>query len=79
MTITELIFPALKANKASIGEVEPDWPTLSKGLTHPNPGLLNAFRGWVVAADEQDARDAHQELIPLGEFYTGLNSKGESP
>ena len=78
MAITELIFPALKTDKASIEEVERDWPTISKGLTHPNPGLLNAFRGWVVAEDEQDSRDAHKEFLLFGEFYTGLNSKGKS-
>lgn len=68
MAITELIFPALKTDRASIEEVERDWPVLGKGLTHPNPGLLNAFRGWIVEEDGKDTRDSGKEFLLFGEF-----------
>ncbi|KAJ6096079.1 hypothetical protein N7486_006825 [Penicillium sp. IBT 16267x] len=63
MAITELIFPSLKIDAASLEEPERDWPSLSKGLTHPNPGLLYAFRGWVLTEDGLDVREAHREIL----------------
>lgn len=69
MAITELIFPALKTDHASIEEVERDWPSISKRLTDPNPGLLNAFRGWIVAEDAQGMRDANKEFLIFGKLH----------
>lgn len=66
MAITELIFPSLKNDKASIKEVEHDWPIFSKQLIDPNPGLYHAFRGWVVSEGAKDVRNDHKEFLLFG-------------
>ncbi|KAJ6120946.1 hypothetical protein N7523_005226 [Penicillium sp. IBT 18751x] len=63
MAIIELIFPRVKTDHVTLELLEKDWPTLSKGLTHPNPGLLHAFRGWVLTEDGENVRDAHREFL----------------
>ncbi|KAJ5676746.1 uncharacterized protein N7477_002379 [Penicillium maclennaniae] len=63
MAIIELIFPRAKTDDATLQLLEKDWPTLSKGLTHPNPGLLHAFRGWVLTEDGENVRDSHREFL----------------
>ncbi|KAJ5146969.1 hypothetical protein N7526_000321 [Penicillium atrosanguineum] len=63
MAIIELIFPRVKTDPATLETLEKDWPTLSKGLTHPNPGLLHAFRGWVLTEDGKDVRERHHEFL----------------
>ncbi|KAJ5408488.1 hypothetical protein N7509_002371 [Penicillium cosmopolitanum] len=63
MAITELIFPSVKTDSASLKELERDWPSLSKGLTDPNPGLLYAFRGWILTEDGLDVREAYREFL----------------
>ncbi|KAJ5679761.1 hypothetical protein N7462_008005 [Penicillium macrosclerotiorum] len=63
MAITELIFPSVKTDSASLKELERDWPSLSKGLIDPNPGLLNAFRGWILTEDGLDVREAYREFL----------------
>lgn len=67
MAITELIFPVLKTDKASIEEAERNHPLFAKKLTDPNPGLLNAFRGWVLYEDDRNVRDVYKEVLLLGE------------
>ncbi|KAJ6098347.1 hypothetical protein N7499_002721 [Penicillium canescens] len=63
MAITELIFPSVKTDSASLKELERDWPRLSKGLIDPNPGLLCAFRGWILTEDGLDVREAYREFL----------------
>ncbi|KAJ6187245.1 hypothetical protein N7519_002153 [Penicillium mononematosum] len=63
MAITELVFPQIKTDPASLNEIERDWPIISKRLTDPNPGLIHAFRGWVLTENGQDVRDAHKEVL----------------
>ncbi|KAJ6035596.1 uncharacterized protein N7446_010357 [Penicillium canescens] len=63
MAITELIFPSVKTDSASLKELERDWPRLSKGLIDPNPGLLCAFRGWILTEDGLDVREAYKEFL----------------
>lgn len=68
MAITELIFPVLKTDKASLDEVERDFPIFAKKLTDPNPGLLNAFRGWVLYENDRNVRDEHREILIFGKY-----------
>lgn len=68
MAITELIFPSVKTDSASLKELERDWPRLSKGLTDPNPGLLYAFRGWILTEDGLDVRESYREFLLFGKF-----------
>ena len=68
MAIIELIFPRVKPDHATLETLEKDWPTLSKGLTHPNPGLLHTFRGWVLTEDGKDVREEYHEFLLFGEF-----------
>lgn len=68
MAIIELIFPLVKNDPAILEELENKWPTLSKGLTHPNPGILQAFRGWILTENGEDVREAHREFLLFGEF-----------
>ncbi|KAB8261707.1 hypothetical protein BDV32DRAFT_121292 [Aspergillus pseudonomiae] len=63
MAITELIFPAIKTDPDSLREIEQDWPIISKRLTHPNPGLLNAYRGFLLTENGKDVRNAHREFL----------------
>ncbi|CEJ60716.1 hypothetical protein PMG11_09279 [Penicillium brasilianum] len=63
MAITELIFPKVKPDQASLDELERDWPTISKRLTHPNPGLLSAYRGWVLTENGRNVREEHREFL----------------
>ncbi|KAJ5646532.1 hypothetical protein N7490_002904 [Penicillium lividum] len=63
MAITELIFPQVKPTKEVLDEIEQNWPIISKSLIEPNPGLLSAFRGWVLSEDGKDVRDQHREII----------------
>ncbi|KAJ5923559.1 hypothetical protein N7454_008804 [Penicillium verhagenii] len=63
MAITELIFPSLIPTKEVIEEVERDWPIIKKSLIEPNPGLLSAFRGWVLSEDGKDVRDQYREVV----------------
>ncbi|KAJ5928599.1 hypothetical protein N7466_007555 [Penicillium verhagenii] len=63
MPFTELIFPSLIPTKEVIEEVERDWPIISKSLIEPNPGLLSAFRGWVLSEDGKDVRDQYREIV----------------
>lgn len=67
MAITEILFPRLKTDKSSIDEVERLWPTAVKAFTDPNPGLLSAFRGWMLSEDGNDQREAFREVAILGE------------
>jgi hypothetical protein len=73
MAITELIFPSVKTDSASLKELERDWPSLSKGLTDPNPGLLCAFRGWILTEDGLDVREAYREFLLFGKFAWCVN------
>jgi len=66
MAVTEIVFPALKPDKATIDEVERLWPTASKVFTDPNPGLLSASRGWMLSENGKDQRDAFREILILG-------------
>jgi hypothetical protein len=68
MAITELIFPSLKTDPASLEVLKRDWPSLSKGLTDPNPGLLHASRGWILTEDELDVREANREFLLFGKL-----------
>lgn len=68
MAITELIFPSVKTDPTSLEVLERDWPSLSKGLIVPNPGLLHAFRGWVLTEDGLDVREAHREFLLFGKL-----------
>ncbi|KAJ5998538.1 hypothetical protein N7451_006348 [Penicillium sp. IBT 35674x] len=63
MAFTELIFPCVKPDPATLEVLERDWPKLSKGLTDPNPGLLCAFRGWVLTEDGLDVREDYKEFL----------------
>ncbi|OJJ45927.1 hypothetical protein ASPZODRAFT_17357 [Penicilliopsis zonata CBS 506.65] len=63
MPFTELIFPSVKPDKASIAEIESNWPRFAKQLTVPNPGLICAFRGWITFEDGQDVRDDFKEFL----------------
>lgn len=68
MAITELIFPSIKTDPASLQVLERDWPTLSKRLIDPNPGLLHAFRGWILTEDGLDVREAYREFLLFGKL-----------
>lgn len=72
MAITELIFPQVKTDKASIDEIEREWPSFEKMLTNPNPGLLSAFRGWVSTENEQDVRGEFKEILIFGKHPSDL-------
>ncbi|KAK1142073.1 hypothetical protein N8T08_008155 [Aspergillus melleus] len=63
MAITELIFPSIKTDPASLNEIERDWSTISKRLIDPNPGLRNAFRGFILTENGVDVRDAYREFL----------------
>ncbi|KAI9040313.1 uncharacterized protein KD926_008403 [Aspergillus affinis] len=63
MAVTELIFPSIKTDPESLNEIERDWPTISKRLIDPNPGLLNAFRGFILTENGVDVRDAYREIL----------------
>ncbi|KAJ5538649.1 hypothetical protein N7494_008128 [Penicillium frequentans] len=65
MAFTELVFPCVKPDPATLEALERDWPKLSKGLTDPNPGLLSAFRGWVLTEDGLDVREDYKEFLLL--------------
>jgi hypothetical protein len=69
MAITELIFPKIKTDQASIDEIERDWPEISKRLTHPNPGVLCAYRGWVLTENGRNVREENREFLLFGEFH----------
>ena len=66
MAVTELIFPKVKPDPASIEEIERDWPIISKKLTTPNPGLLSAFRGWVLTENGRNVREENGEFLLFG-------------
>lgn len=66
MAVTELIFPKIKPNPASIEELERDWPIISKKLTNPNPGLLCAFRGWILTENGRNVREENREVLLFG-------------
>ena len=68
MTITELIFPRVKPNQESVDEIERNWPTFAKALVDPNPGLYNAFRGWILSENERDVRNEFREILIFGEL-----------
>ncbi|KAJ5896427.1 uncharacterized protein N7473_005826 [Penicillium subrubescens] len=63
MAITELIFPKIKNDQASIDEIERDWPEISRRLTHPNPGVLCAYRGWVLTENGRNVGEEHREFL----------------
>ncbi|KAE8387940.1 hypothetical protein BDV23DRAFT_160022 [Aspergillus alliaceus] len=63
MAVIELIFPRFKTDPASLEEIERDWPVISKILLDPNPGLLHAYRGWILTEDGQDVREAYKEFL----------------
>lgn len=67
MAITELVFPVLKRDTATIEDFTRNKHEYALKLTSPNPGLLSAFRGWVVYEDEKDVRDECREFLILGE------------
>lgn len=66
MAITELLFPALKNDKASITAIKQIAPMFRKKLTHPNPGFLNAFRGFVVNENGKDVTEDFREIVIFG-------------
>lgn len=66
MAVTELIFPSIKTDPDSLNEIEQNWPTISKRLIDPNPGLLSAFRGFILSEDGVDVRDAYREFLLFG-------------
>ncbi|KAJ5093201.1 hypothetical protein N7456_009062 [Penicillium angulare] len=79
MAITELIFPTIKPIKEVVDEVEENWPILSKALVHPNPGLLSAFRGWVISENDKDVREQCREVLIFewveeASFYSFITS-----
>ncbi|KAE8358002.1 hypothetical protein BDV27DRAFT_169855 [Aspergillus caelatus] len=79
MAITELIFPSIKTDPDSLREIEQDWPIISKRLTHPNPGLLNAYRGFLLTENGVDVRNAHREFllfewVKAEDFYAFIKS-----
>ncbi|KAJ5156814.1 hypothetical protein N7492_009617 [Penicillium capsulatum] len=63
MAITELIFPSIKTDPKSLEEIETNWPTFSSLLIDPNPGLLHAFRGWVVSEEDKDVTKDFKEFL----------------
>ena len=67
MAITEIIFPALKTDKPSIEGFDQDWPAISKIMLNPNPGILSAFRGWVLEENGQDVRETARRILIFGE------------
>lgn len=69
MAVTELIFPKIKTDPASVDQVEREWPIASKTLINPNPGLLCAFRGWVLTENGRNVRGENREFLLLGESY----------
>lgn len=69
MPFTELVFPPLKTDKATIEEVNRDWPIAARLLTVPNPGMLSVFRGWIRTENDQDMRDAFREIVVLGKLF----------
>jgi hypothetical protein len=68
MAVIELIFPSIKTDLASLEEIERDWPVISKRLINPNPGLLHAYRGWILTEDGQDVREAYKEFLLFGKL-----------
>lgn len=69
MAITELVFPKVKTDQASLEEIERGWPEFSKILTTPNPGALCAFRGWILTEDGRDVREEHREFLLFGKSH----------
>ena len=65
MAITELIFSSIKADPASLQVLGRDSPSFSKGLIDPNPGLLHAFRGWIMTETGLDGTEANRESFSL--------------
>lgn len=69
MAVTELIFPKVKPVKEVVDYVEENWKTIGQVLVNPNPGLLSAFRGWVISEDDKDVRDQYKEVLIFGTYY----------
>ncbi|KAJ5119058.1 hypothetical protein N7448_010766 [Penicillium atrosanguineum] len=63
MAITEFLFPALKNDKASVEMITRIAPIFRKKLTHPNPGFLQGFRGFVVTENGKDVREDFREIV----------------
>ncbi|KAJ6112103.1 hypothetical protein N7523_008164 [Penicillium sp. IBT 18751x] len=63
MAITEFLFPALKNDKASIEIITRIAPTFRRKLTHPNPGLLSGFRGFIVTENGKDVKADFREIV----------------
>lgn len=66
MAITEFLFPALKNDKASIEAITRITPIFRKKLTHPNPGFLSGFRGFIVTENGRNVREDFREIIIFG-------------
>lgn len=66
MAVIELIFPKFKPDQASIDELERDWPIISPKLTNPNPGLLRAFRGWILTENGRNVREENRAFLLFG-------------
>lgn len=60
MAITEFLFPALKTSIEAITRIA---PIFRRNLTHPNPGWLSGFHGFVVSENGKDVREAFREII----------------
>lgn len=69
MAITELVFPKIKTDQASLEEFERGWPEFSKILTTRNPGALCAFRCWILTEDGRDVREEHKRLLLFGKSH----------
>ncbi|OQD78040.1 hypothetical protein PENANT_c094G05793 [Penicillium antarcticum] len=63
MAVIKFISPKFKPDQASMNELELDWPIISLKLTNPNPGLLSAFRGWILTEYGRNVREENRALL----------------
>jgi hypothetical protein len=66
MAVIELIFPKFKPDQASIDELELNWPIFSQKLTNPNPGIVRAFRGWILTENGHNVREENRAFLLFG-------------
>ena len=66
MAITELVFPLVKNDEATLQGLERNWPVFGQQLTNPNPGMLNVSRGWVLSEGDKNVRNEHKEFFIIG-------------
>jgi len=72
MAITEFLFPALKNDEASIEALTRIAPMFRKKLTHPNPGFLSGFRGFIATENGKDVRGDFREIVIFGKSALSL-------